>query len=39
VYAMLASWYGRCGYVVHEVPRLPPLERARHVVRVLSGLE
>lgn len=39
VHAMLVSWYGRCGYVLHEVPRLPPLERALHVARVLSELE
>jgi predicted ATPase len=36
VHGMLASWYGRCGYVLHEVPRLPAFERALHVVGVLS---
>lgn len=37
VHAHLVDWYASCGYVLHEVPRLPAPERARHVVRVLSG--
>ena len=32
----LVSWYGSCGYVIHEVPRVPAPERARQVVRVLE---
>ena len=36
VHASLVSWYRTCGYEIHEVPRLPTPERARHVVRVLE---
>ena len=35
VHSQLVSWYRTCGYELHEVPRLPTPERARHVVRVL----
>ena len=35
VHAQLVSWYGSCGYTLHEVPRLPALERAQHVIEVL----
>ncbi len=36
VHASLVGWYRTCGYEIHEVPRLPTAERARHVVRVLE---
>jgi predicted ATPase len=36
VHARLVNWYRTCGYVIHEVPRLPTPERARHVVAVLK---
>jgi predicted ATPase len=36
VHIRLVNWYGLCGYALHEVPRLPAPERARHVVQVLS---
>lgn len=36
VHCRLVSWYRRCGYDLHEVPRLPARERARHVVGVLQ---
>jgi predicted ATPase len=35
VHTQLVDWYGSCGYDLHEVPRLPAPERARHVVQVL----
>ena len=36
VHAQLVDWYGSCGYALHEVPPLPPLQRAQHVVQRLS---
>lgn len=36
VHASLVQWYGRCGYDVHEVPRLPVEARARHVLERLG---
>jgi predicted ATPase len=37
VYEKLLRWYRWCGYDVHEVPRLPLAQRARHVLRVLAA--
>src|SRR5262249_46225013 len=37
VHARVTGWYRSCGYTLHEVPRLPPAERAQHVLRVLAG--
>lgn len=36
VHEGLTRWYAACGYQVHEVPRLGPPQRARHVLRVLA---
>jgi predicted ATPase len=36
VHASLVNWYSRCGYELHEVPRLPAVERARHVLHALA---
>jgi len=36
VHLHLAGWYRTCGYELHEVPRLPACERARHVLGVLE---
>jgi predicted ATPase len=36
VHARLVQWYGSCGYVLHEVPRLPVSQRAAHVLRILN---
>jgi len=35
VHTQLVSWYGSCGYVLHELPRLPASQRAQQVIRVL----
>ena len=37
VYEKLLRWYRSCGYDVHEVPRLPVTQRARHVLRILGA--
>ena len=37
VYEKLLEWYRLCGYDVHEVPRLPVTQRARHVLEVLAA--
>ena len=37
VHASLVDWYRRCGYDLHEVPRLPVGARARHVLQVLAN--
>lgn len=37
VYEKILRWYGLCGYDLHEVPRLPVTERAKHVLRVVSS--
>ena len=37
VYEKLRQWYRLCGYDVHEVPRLPVTQRARHVLQVLAA--
>jgi predicted ATPase len=37
VHARIVGWYRSCGYTLHEVPRLPVAERARHVLRTLGG--
>ena len=36
VHARLVQWYGKCGYLLHEVPRLPVLQRACHVLHILA---
>lgn len=36
VHVNLVSWYRSCGYVLHEVPRLPVPQRARHVLRIVT---
>lgn len=37
VHADLVRWYRRCGYSLHELPRVGVAERARHVLRVLAS--
>ena len=37
VHARLVKWYLDCGYGLHEVPRLPVAERARHVLQALGA--
>jgi predicted ATPase len=37
VYEKLRNWYRLCGYQLHEVPRLPVAQRARHVLDVLHA--
>jgi predicted ATPase len=37
VYEKILRWYSMCRYQVQEVPRLPVIERARHVLRVLAA--
>jgi predicted ATPase len=36
VHVRLVSWYRSCGYILHEVPRLPVPQRARHVLRIVT---
>ena len=36
VHDKVVQWYRACGYVLHEVPRLPVAQRAQHVLRVLA---
>jgi predicted ATPase len=36
VHARLEQWYGWCGYILHEVPRLPVVQRADYILRVLA---
>jgi predicted ATPase/putative methionine-R-sulfoxide reductase with GAF domain len=36
VHARVVRWYRSCGYVIDEVPRLPLVRRAEHVLRVLG---
>jgi len=36
VHHRLMRWYRSCGYVLHDVPRLPVAQRAQHVLRVLT---
>lgn len=36
VHARVVHWYRSCGYVLHEVPRLPVTQRADHVLRTLA---
>ena len=36
VHAKLVRWYRACGYVLHEVPRLPVPERAKYVLGILA---
>jgi predicted ATPase len=36
VHAKVLRWYRSCGYVLHEVPRLPVAQRAEHVLRILA---
>ena len=36
VHDKVVLWYRSCGYIVHEVPRLPVAQRAQHVVEYLA---
>jgi predicted ATPase len=36
VHSQLVGWYRRCGYTVHEVPRVAVKQRAAHVLQVLG---
>jgi len=36
VHGKVVRWYRSCGYVLHEVPRLPVPQRAEHVIRILG---
>jgi hypothetical protein len=36
VHARIEQWYGSCGYILHEVPRLAVPQRADHILRVLA---
>jgi len=36
VHAQLVTWYASCGYTLHEVPRLPAVERARYVLHAIG---
>jgi len=36
VHGQLVRWYRSCGYIVHEVPRLPVAARAEFVLRALE---
>jgi predicted ATPase len=36
VHAKVVRWYRSCGYVLNEVPRLPVVRRAEHVLRILA---
>jgi predicted ATPase len=36
VHARLVQWYGACGYILHEVPRLPVSQRAHQVLHALA---
>lgn len=36
VHSQLLQWYCSCGYVLHEVPRLPVAARAAFVLRMLT---
>ncbi len=37
VHETLVSWYSRCGYHLHEVPRLHAAERAAYVLQFLAA--
>jgi len=37
VHARVVHWYRSCGYVLHEVPRLPVTQRAEHILRTLAA--
>ena len=37
VHASLVRWYKRCGFSVHEVPRVSVPARAEHVLHALLG--
>jgi predicted ATPase len=39
VHADLVRWYRRCGYGLHELPRIGVAERARHVLQVLASTD
>lgn len=36
VHGQVVRWYRSCGYVLHEVPRLPVVARAEFVLRALT---
>lgn len=37
VHARLVRWYTRCGYRLHEVPRLPVAQRAAHILAAVGA--
>ena len=37
VHQSLVHWYNSCGYLLHEVPRLPVAARAKHVLHTLAS--
>ena len=37
VHVKTVRWYRECGYLLHEVPRLPAAERAQHVLSILTA--
>lgn len=38
VHDRVVQWYRSCGYMLHEVPRLPVARRAQHVLHTLSAV-
>ena len=36
VHDKVVRWYSSCGYIVHEVPRLPVPQRAHHILTLLA---
>lgn len=36
VHDKIVRWYQSCGYMVHEVPRLPVVRRVQHVLTLLA---
>jgi predicted ATPase len=39
VYDKVVRWYRSCGYILHEVPRLPVRQRTQYVLRILEQSE
>lgn len=37
IHGRIVRWYRRCGYATLEVPRLPPRDRASHVIAALGA--
>lgn len=36
VHDKVVRWYRSCGYILHELPRLPVAQRAEHVLQLLA---